>query len=256
MGQIRCDRSGPVCVLTIDNESKRNAFSGSMVYELDKYLGEADGDPQVRVIVVTGAGDKAFSSGHDLKEMRDQPEHAFDKDANSGFIRPLTVRKPVIAAVNGYAYAAGFILAMSCDMRVASENTLFATPGARNGLLPIGGQISRLFHLLPHGKVLELLYTGEPMTATDALSLGFVSQVVPAGEALDAARALAEVIARNSPAVIREIKRGVEHSLRHGTDAGELFEWAIADVLRQSPDMTEGVEAFLEKRAPTFADLV
>jgi enoyl-CoA hydratase/carnithine racemase len=143
---------------------------------------------------------------------------------------------------------------MSCDIRVASENARFATPGARNGLLPIGGQISRLFHLLPHGKVLDLLYTGEPMTAQEAHSLGFVSRIVPAGQALEDSLVMARSIADNSPAVVREIKRGVEHSLRHGIDAGELFEWTVAEILRHSPDMEEGIRAFLEKRRPAFAD--
>ena len=255
MAEVYREQRGQVCILVIENGEKRNAFSGSMVYQLQDFLDEADKDPKIRVIIVTGSGDQAFSSGHDLKEMLDHPAHAFGKDVNAGFLRPMSVRKPVIAAVNGYAYAAGFILAMSCDIRVASENAQFAAPGAKNGLLPIGGQISRLFHLLPHGKVLELLYTGEPMPAQEALSLGFVSRVVSCGKALEAACELAESIAPNSPAVIREIKRGIEHSIRHGVDAGEVFEWSMSEVLRHSPDMKEGVNAFLEKRQPVFVDL-
>lgn len=254
MARIHRTQTGQICTLVIDNPSKRNAFSGDMAAKLEVFLGEADRDPSVRCIIITGEGDTAFSSGHDLGEMIDHLEHAFGKDVNAGFMRPLSVRKPVIAAVNGFAYAAGFILAMSCDIRVASENARFSTPGAKVGLLPIGGQLSRLFHLLPHGKVLQLLYTGAPMPAAEAHMLGFVSALTPAGKVLEAANEMAAQICANSPAVVREIKRGVEHAVRRGVGPGEDFEWATAEALLTSPDMLEGIRAFLEKRPPRFQD--
>lgn len=254
VAEVRCDKDGPVWTITIDNQAKRNAFSGEMVYQLQKYLEEADTSQSARVVILTGAGDVAFSSGHDLVEMLAHQEHAFGKQANAGFIKPHSMRIPVIAAVNGFAYAAGFILAMSCDLRVASENARFATPGSKIGLLPIGGQISRLFHLLPHGKVLELLYTGAPLSAQEAFTLGFVNRVVPTGKALAAARELANQIAANSPAVITQIKHGVDLAERHGIGAGEFFEWATAELLRSSPDTREGIAAFVEKRSPHFVD--
>ena len=154
MAEVRCEKDGPVWTITIDNQAKRNAFSGGMVYQLRAFLEEANASPKARVAIVTGAGDVAFSSGHDLSEMLGHGDEAYGKEANLGFLLPHSMRIPVIAAVNGYAYAAGFILAMSCDLRVASENARFATPGAKVGLLPIGGQLSRLFHLLPQAKVL------------------------------------------------------------------------------------------------------
>jgi enoyl-CoA hydratase/carnithine racemase len=254
VSEVRCAKDGGIWTITIDNQGKRNAFSGEMVYQLQKHLDEADASPSVRAVILTGAGDVAFSSGHDLVEMLSHLEHAFGKEANAGFIRPQSMRIPVIAAVNGFAYAAGFILAMSCDLRVASENARFATPGAKVGLLPIGGQLSRLFHLLPQGKLLELLYTGDPLSAHEALALGFVNRVVPVGKAVAAARELANRISSNSPAVITQIKRGVDIAQRHGIEAGEAFEWATAELLRSSPDMREGIAAFVEKRAPRFAD--
>jgi enoyl-CoA hydratase/carnithine racemase len=256
LAEVRCEKDGPIWTITIDNQARRNAFSGEMVYQLEGFLEEADASPSVRAVIITGAGDVAFSSGHDLREMLSHPEHGFGKQANAGFIRPHTMRVPVIAAVNGFAYAAGFILAMSCDLRIASENAKFATPGAKVGLLPIGGQISRLFHLIPQAKLLELLYTGNPLGARDALSLGFVNEVVPSGEVIAAAKRMAGKVAANSPAVITQIKQGVEIAQRHGIGAGEFFEWATAELLRASPDMNEGIAAFVEKRAPRFADRV
>lgn len=251
---VHCEREGAVVTITIDNQRKRNAFSGDMGERLNTYLEEAEADRRVRVVIVTGAGDVAFSSGHDMNEMLANRDHAFSAEANAGFMKPKFLSVPVIAAVSGVAYAAGFILAMSCDLRIASENARFAAPGAKNGLLPIGGQISSLFHLLPEAKVLELLYTGEPMSAQEALALGFINQLVPTGHALLAARTLAARIAANSPTVVAEIKRGVRHAMRYGIPAGEYFEWATARVLKSMQDVQEGVSAFLEKRTPRFPD--
>ena len=138
MAQIRCDKNDGIWVLTIDNEPKRNAFSGDMVYALRDLLDEADTTPKVRCVIITGAGDTAFSSGHDLSEMLDHGDAAFSPEANAGFLRPTSMKKPVIAAVNGYAYAAGLILSLSCDLRVVSSNASFCASGARVGLLPIG----------------------------------------------------------------------------------------------------------------------
>lgn len=254
-GVISVRQDGRVAIVTIDNQRKRNAFSGTMVEDLKRHLENADSDDRVRAVVIAGAGNVAFSSGHDLQEMLEDQEQAFGEAANAGFLKPLSMRVPVIAAVNGYAYAAGFIIAMSCDLRIASENAQFATPGAKIGLLPIGGQISRLFHLLPQAKVLELLYTGAPLSAAEAYALGFVNRLVPEGEALPAACELAHRIAENSPAVVEQIKRGVQHAMRSGIEAGEWFEWTTAELLMASPDMKEGIASFIEKRKPVFANL-
>ena len=254
MARIRCEKSDGVWVLTIDNEPKRNAFSRDMVYVLRDLLDEADATPEVRCVIVTGAGDKAFSSGHDLSEMLDHGDAAFSPDANAGFLRPATMNKPTIAAVNGYAYAAGLILSLSCDLRVVSRKASFCASGARIGLLPIGGQLSRLMHLMSSTKVLEMLLTAEPLSAEEADRAGFVNRLVAPGEALSTALELAEKIAANSPAIIQEVKRGLGVTRRHGPDAGEMFEWTMGELLSKSPDTKEGVRAFLEKRAPKFAD--
>ncbi|MDE0149291.1 MAG: enoyl-CoA hydratase/isomerase family protein [Rhodospirillaceae bacterium] len=245
---------GAVRVLTLDNEAKRNAFSGSMADDLLRLFREADATAAVRCVVVTGAGRKAFSSGHDLTEVLGASEAAVGADANRAFVHPANMAKPVIAAVNGAAYAGGFILALSCDLRVASRNAAFCVPGARIGLLPIGGQLSRLLHVMPHARALEMALTAQPMTAGEAHGLGFVNRLVPEGEALPAALALAADIAANSPAVARAIKRGVDVSLRKGVAAGEAWEWETGPALAGHADAEEGVRAFLEKRRPRFED--
>ena len=255
MGTIQCEKRDAVWVLTIDNPKKRNAFSGNMVKALLDRLNEAETARSVRCVVITGAGDIAFSSGHDLDEMLSQDRSAIsDDEANAGLILPASLGKPTIAAVNGHAYAAGFILALSCDLRVVSENATFCASGARIGLLPVGGQISRLPHMIPYTKALEMLMTSAPVTAAEAHALGFANRLVPAGEALPEALKLATTIAGNSPKVVREIKRGVEISLRAGSQAASEFEHTMSPKIKAGPDSEEGIRAFLEKRRPNFRD--
>lgn len=254
MREIGVVTSGAVRVLTINNESIRNAFSGSMAADLLHELDAADADSGIRVIVVTGSGDVAFSSGHDLKELA-SGEHAKSDVGERPFVRPLTMRKPVIAAVNGHCWAAGFMLALSCDLRVASENAIFGSPGARLGMLPEGGQLYRLPQLIAPARALELMFTSEPMTAREAFACALVSRLVPQGEALAAAMEIANLIAQRSPAVIEAIKTGMNLGLLEGGMKAAEFEARMAPELIHGPDAKEGINAFLEKRAPRFCDL-
>ena len=141
MAQIEVALEDNVLVLTLANEAKRNALSQAMSIEFGERLEAAERDPKVKCVVITGKGDVAFSSGHDLKEVLADREHASDPNLNAPFVMPQSMTTPTIAAVNGYAFAGGFILALSCDLRVCAENAAFAAPGARIGLLPIGGQL-------------------------------------------------------------------------------------------------------------------
>lgn len=253
MPEIRIERHGATQVITIANEAKRNAVTHQMERDLLAALDQADAAPEIRVIVVTGAGDLAFSSGHDLNEPLDttgDPEKA-----GLAFRRPLDMRKPVIAAVNGHCHAAGFILALACDLRIVSENASFGSPGAKLGMLPAGGQIARLPKLISPARALELMLLGEPMKAAEAFASGLASRMVAHGKALETALDLARRIAANSPAVVRAIKIGVVQAQR--TDAAEAarYEASTAQRLKAGPDAKEGVRAFLEKRAPVFSDL-
>jgi len=252
MGQIEASREGGVLVLTIANEKKRNALSHAMSVEFGKFLGEAERDPGIKCVVITGQGDVAFCSGHDLKEVLADREHASDPDLNAPFVKPVSMTKPTIAAINGYAHAGGFILALSCDLRVCAENASFAAPGARIGLLPIGGQLARLPLLMPRGVAHELLITCREMLADEAARVGFANRVTTRGGALSGALELASSIARNSLSVVREIKRGLNTLAESGVAATIEFEWATARRLQGEPDAVEGIKAFLEKRAPQF----
>lgn len=255
MPEIKTGTDGAVRVLTISNEPKRNALAGTMAADLLRFLDDAEADPKIRAVVITGEGSVAFSSGHDLQEIS-SGSYAATGLGEAPFLRPLSMRKPVIAAVNGHCYAAALILVLSCDLRVASENAAFGSPGARLGMLPEGGQIGRLPHLMAHGQALELMLTAAPMSAAAAHAAGFVNRVVPPGRALEEALALAQVIAGNSPSVVAAIKAGVLLGERQGCDAATAYEERIARELEAEADAKEGVLAFFEKRQPVFQDLL
>ena len=251
MPELNIRTEGRIRVVTISNEKKRNAFEGSMAADLLRSLDDADNDNDIRAIVITGEGDIAFSSGHDLNEIA-SGAHAATGIGEAPFLRPLTMSKPVIAAVNGHCYAAALILAISCDLRVASRNATFGSPGARLGMLPEGGQLGRMPRLMSSARALELMLTAEPMSAEDAYRTNFVSRLVPNGEALNVAMMLAEAIAKNSPSVVAAIKTGYMIGQSEGIAAAESFEQKTARRLEREADAHEGVAAFFDKRAPNF----
>ncbi|SDV46511.1 enoyl-CoA hydratase/isomerase family protein [Chitinasiproducens palmae] len=254
MAEIRVATHNAIRILTISNEPKRNAFEGAMSADLLAEFERADADPAIRAVVVTGAGDLAFSSGHDLNHLATGAEAEGGADEGP-VLKPLTMKKPVIAAVNGHCYAAALMLAMSCDLRVASENATFGSPGARLGMLPEGGQLGRLPLLMGRAAAIEMMMTGAPLTALDAFRTGFVSRLVPAGGALDAALGLAELIAANAPAVVSAVKRGVLLAETAGVSQAEQYEQVTARALEKASDAVEGVKAFFEKRRPVFTNV-
>lgn len=250
MPEISTRTEGAIRILTISNERKRNAFEGSMAADFLRFLNEAESDDAVRVIVVTGAGDIAFSSGHDLNQFA-SAEHA-DNLGEEPFLRPRSMRKPVIAAINGHCYAAALILALNCDLRVASRNATFGSPGARLGMLPEGGQLGRLPRLMSPARALELMLTASPLPADEAYRAGFINRLTEQGEALNEALVLARVIANNSPSVVAAIKAGVILGEVEGVEPAAAYEATVARQLEKEADAREGVSAFLEKRAPVF----
>jgi enoyl-CoA hydratase/carnithine racemase len=250
---IRVSDEGAIRVLTIDNPAKRNAFGGAMAPTLLQELDRADADPTVRAIVVTGT-QGCFSSGHDLQEVLENPETAGDPVANAGFTRPSEILTPVIGAIDGPAYAAGFILALNCDLRVASAGARFCGVGAAIGLVPVGGQLSRLLDLVGYPVAYRWLATAAPFGAEEALRHGFVTEIHDGPTALEGALKLAESIAAVSPAVVSAVKAGLAHTLRHGADAGRAAEPVLAALIRDLPDGAEGVNSFLERRPPAYPD--
>lgn len=251
-------RSGDrIAVVTLNRPQADNAITTEMGARLTAVLESIAVRTAVRVVVITGAGDRAFSVGSDLRQRKDMTKEDWlrqrqDFDRTLYTLRQL--RKPVFAAVNGIAYGGGCEIAQSTDFIIASDTATFGQPEAMIGLAAGGGSPALLPRLLPPGKALQMLMTGQPVTAAEAHRLGMVNELHPADELLPAALRIAEQIAANSPTAVQAVKRAV----RLGD--GQPIEQAIAIMMDAHwrsavhPDRAEGIGAFNDNRDPAFAD--
>ncbi|SEA60083.1 MULTISPECIES: crotonase/enoyl-CoA hydratase family protein [unclassified Mycobacterium] len=252
------NRVGHVAVITLNRPHAMNAITAEMSLAVQDAIDELLTDPDLRVGILTGAGDRAFSAGADLKEVaagrplvdRSQRERGFGGFLKSG------LGKPLIAAVNGYALGGGTELLLACDLAVMSETATLGLPEVTRGIIAAGGGLLRLSKRIPLSIALEMSLTGAPMSASEALRWGLVNRVVPQEQVLDAALELAGVIAANAPLAVQASKR-VTYASR---DAGSDFEadaWALSDAeaktVMRTADAKEGPRAFVEKRAPVWS---
>jgi enoyl-CoA hydratase len=248
---------GQVAVITLNRPHADNAITTEMGARLTEIVETIAVRPAVRVVILTGAGERAFSVGSDLRQRKDMTKEDWlrqrqDFDRTLYTVRQL--RKPILAAVNGTAYGGGCELAQSTDFIIASENATFGQPEAMLGLAAGGGSPALLPRLLPPGKALQMLMTGDPITAQEAHRLGMVNELHPRDELLDAARRIAERIASNSPTAVQAVKRAVQ------LGEGQPTEQAVAIMMDMHwrsavhPDRIEGIGAFNEARVPTFQD--
>jgi crotonobetainyl-CoA hydratase len=251
------ERRGNVMIITINRPEARNAVNAAVSIAVGDAMAEAQSDPDVRVVVITGSGDKSFCAGADLKALAkgenilhpDQPKWGF-----AGYVRHF-IDKPTIAAVNGTALGGGTELALASDLVVAGECATFGLPEVKRGLIAAAGGVFRLVEQLPRKVALELMFTGEPMSAADALKWGLINQVVPDGTELDAALALAERITVNAPLAVQASKRvavGVDDGVITDDEAGWSRTMREITTLITSEDAKEGPRAFAEKRQPVW----
>src|SRR6185369_13104635 len=247
------ERRGHVLIVTMNRPEARNALTGPMMALMRQAWDQVDGDPGIRVCVLTGAGG-AFCAGADLKAM--SREHPGDRggDWDAAVIEPLLkgrrLTKPLIAAVEGPAVAGGTEILQATDVRVAAESARFAVSEARWGLFPLGGSAVRLVRQIPYTIAAEMLLTGRQLSAAEAHSVGLVGHVVPDGQALAKALELAEAIAANGPLAVQAILRTIRET--EGLAESEAFavESKIGMAVFRSDDAKEGPRAFVEKRAP------
>jgi enoyl-CoA hydratase/carnithine racemase len=246
-----------IATITLNRPDKLNAFTGPMIDAWSASLAEAQRDEQVNVVVVTGAG-RAFCAGGDVGRMAEgEPTPLEHKNQLWDHIHRIpktleTMDKPVLAMVNGVAVGAGMGMCLMCDVRVASDEARFSTGYVKVGLVPGDGDTYFLPRLVGAAKALELLWTADFIDASEALRLGIVNRVVPAGELRDAAYALARQIADGPQVPIRMIKRLVYQSLRLDLRTHLDLVSSHMSVVRRTADHAEGVAAFKEKRAPKF----
>jgi enoyl-CoA hydratase len=250
---ILLEVKGRIATLTVNRPDVRNALSQQAVDEIHAALRELAGRDDVGVLILTGAGDRSFVAGADIREIRQRgKQEALQAINQELFTAVENFPWPVIAAVNGYALGGGFELALACDIRVASESARFGFPETGLGIIPAAGGTQRLPRYVGWGKAKEMILTGDIIDAGEAERLGLVSQVVPADELMAAARAVAEKILSRGPLATRLAKLTLNMSARAGLDAGLQLERLAQTVLFESKDKKEGTTAFLEKRKPKF----
>jgi enoyl-CoA hydratase len=247
---ILYEKKDHIAIVTINRPEAMNAFTREMLMALDAAFDDFNNDPELWVAVLTAAGNKAFSTGMDLKEAMPLITEGGDQMGYEDHTkRQLSdVFKPIVAAVNGYCIAGGLELLEGTDLRIAAEHASFGLGEVRWGIIPAGGSHVRLPRQIPWAVAMQLLLTGEPIDARRAYEIGLVNQVVPFDELLPTALQLAEKICKNGPLAVRTAKEIAVRSL--GLESGFVLEKALGARVFESEDAKEGPRAFAEKRKP------
>jgi enoyl-CoA hydratase len=242
--------------ITLNRPQVMNALNDQLRSELGQALHEARYDDAVQVVIITGAGERAFSAGLDLREFGEkQASGALAARQYDRLFQSLPVagfNKPVIAAVNGLAYGGGNELAMQCDIIVAAENATFAQMEVRRGIIPGAGGTQRLPRLVGKVRAMEIVLTGDPISAQEAHRIGLVNRVVPADQLIATAEEIARAVTKNGPIAVRLSKEAVLRGLDMTLDEGLKLERDLSNIVGGTEDAKEGPRAFAEKRAPQW----
>jgi len=251
---ITIEKRGAVAILTINRPDKLNALNKQVHSEAVQALNELENDDDVRVLVITGSGEKSFVAGADIGEFKDEtPISQRSKFTQSTLFNSIdSFPKPVIAMVNGFCLGGGNELALACDLRVCSQNAKFSQPEINLGLIPGGGGTQRLTRLIGEGRSMEIMLTGDMIDAETAHKFGLVNHVYPAGELEAGTMELANKIAEKAPIAVRLAKEAVKFASRSNLDEGLRCEVDLFALCFSTEDKQEGVSAFLEKRKPIF----
>ena len=255
MSQFKVEVHGATEVWTIDGASRRNAISRAMLAELQGHVARVSANRAVRVVVVTGDGDKAFCAGADLKERAGmtEPEVRAFLDGLRQALRALETSDTVfIAALNGLALGGGTELALACDLRVAAPAAEMGLTEVTLGIIPGGGGTQRLSRLIGPGRAKDLVLTGRRVGAAEALTLGMVNRLAPEGRLMETALGLAHAISQNAPLAVAAAKHAVDEGLDLPLDAGLKLELQKYETVLGSEDRKEGLAAFAEKRPPRY----
>jgi len=245
-----------IALITVNRPDKLNALSGRVVAELHDAFERVSAERSIRAAILTGAGEKAFVAGADINELAGlSPIQALEyaRRGQQAFRRLETMGKPSVAAVNGFALGGGLELAMACAVRFASENARLGQPEVKLGIIPGYGGTERLPRLVGRGRALEMLLSGEPITAAEAHRMGLVNAVVPQHELLNYSRAWLQKVMANAPLALSLVLEAVDLGLDSGLETGLRFEASAFAASAATEDSREGTRAFLEKRKPVFA---
>ncbi len=240
-------KEGRIAIFTINRPEALNALSSQVRKEMNEALLDFRSNNDLWVGIITGAGDKAFSAGADIKEFRPGP-----MEAPVGMIRLDQIWKPFIAAINGYALGGGLELAMECDIRIAAEHARLGQPEVNIGFMPGDGGTQRLPRFVPRAIAAEILLTGQPITAQEAYRIGLVNRVVPLAQLMPTAKQIAETICTMGPLGVRATKEAILRGYNMTLEAGLQLEKDLANRVRGTEDFMEGARAFAEKRPPNY----
>lgn len=252
---IHYEKKGAIACVTVDRQKVLNALNMATMEELRVAFTAAKNDVSVRVVILTGAGDKAFVAGADIGELNKQnPIEAKEYTHKGQAVLDLieNLGKPVIACINGYALGGGCELAMACTMRLASDSAKLGQPEVKLGLIPGYGGTQRLSRLVGKGLAMQLVLSGEPISAPEALRIGLVNEVVPQSELIPRAEAIAQKIAANAPLAVQYVMEAVNKGMEMTLAEGLYLEASLFGLICATEDKIEGTKAFLEKRPAQF----
>jgi len=258
---VLLEKKGKIAIITINRPKAMNSLDGETLDGLNNAWIDFRDDPDLWVAIITGAGDKAFCAGGDLKNLRryyssmtpiERREKAEKGPGVGGITRNLDIWKPIIAAINGHCLAGGLEIALACDIRIAAETATFGLTEVSRGIIPGAGGTQRLPRLISLSRSLEMILCAERIDAQEALKTGLVSRVVPAKEVMAEAIRTAERICRNAPLAVRAAKEAIYRGLDLPLAEGLRLEQFLAEPIRQTEDAKEGPKAFSEKREPRF----
>jgi len=250
---LTVEREEKITTITINRPSVYNALHPPAHFEFDRVFNDFEADPEQWVAIITGAGNKAFSAGNDLKYQaaggtRERPASGF-----GGLTLRFNLAKPVIAAVNGFAMGGGFEIALACDLIVASDNAIFALPEPRVGLAALAGGLHRLPRIIPQKQALGMILSGRRVTAKEGKELGFVNEVTSQADLMPTSKRWAGMILECSPMSVRASKQAVYQGLDKSTLEDAInSDYPAVEALYKSADFIEGPKAFSEKRTPRW----
>jgi enoyl-CoA hydratase len=253
---IILEKKERIATITL-NRPPMNPLNRRMYEEIGQVAEKLNADPEVKVVIVTGAGEKTFAAGLDVKEVEGKSPtdmkdfQVFSRDAAA---KVAAIEKPVIAAINGLCLGGGLELALCCDLRIASEGTRFGQPEVTLGIIPGGGATQRLPRLIGAARAKELLFTGAIIDAQTALGMGLVNKIAPADKLMKEAMAMATTIAAMPAVALKMIKHAVDHGINMDLNSALAFEGESFMLSYTSEDGREGLRAFVEKRKPNYKD--
>jgi enoyl-CoA hydratase/carnithine racemase len=255
LANVRYEKRDSIAYVTVDRPKALNALNTSTWTDLHAAFEDAKADASVHGVILTGAGDKAFIAGADISELAHVD--AYDAEESSRFGQSVlnlieNLGKPVIAAINGFALGGGCETAMACTMRIATEHARFGQPEVKLGLLPGGGGTQRLPRLVGKGRALQLILTGETISAQEAYRIGLVNEVVSAASLIDRAETILKQIMANAPIAVKFSLEAANKGLETSQSEGLALEASYFGICAATEDKKEGTSAFLEKRAPKF----